>query len=251
LAAVLAVAGGTAIVTARAADPSALWHIVNDRCVPNEQKDANPSPCALVELSDGVDKGYAILKDIDGATQFLLIPTIRTSGIESFSILDPDAPNYWDAAWRARYFVEERAQQPLPRDDISLAINSSAGRTQDQFHIHIDCVRADVKAALAAHQSGIAAVWSPFPVPLAGHMYQAMRIEAAYLGEVNPFRLLADSDPKIAADMGRHTLVVVGITFAGDKPGFVILDDHADLASGDRASGSQLQDRACAVAKAN
>jgi CDP-diacylglycerol pyrophosphatase len=249
VAGVVALAAVGAMVTARAADPSALWHIVNDRCVPHEQKDHDPSPCALVELSDGVEKGYAILKDINGATQFLLIPTERTSGIESFSILVSDAPNYWDEAWRARYFVEERAQQPLPRDDLSLAINSTVGRSQDQLHIHIDCVRPDVRDALAAHQSEITPLWLPFPVPLAGHQYRAMRVEGDSLGDANPFRLLADSDPKIAADMGQHTLVVVGMSFAGDKPGFVVLDDHADLAAGDRASGEDLQDHACALAK--
>jgi CDP-diacylglycerol pyrophosphatase len=203
-----------------------------------------------VELENGVEKGYAVLKDIVGATQFLLIPTLRISGIESFSILDPDAPNYWDAAWRARYFVEERAQQPLPRDDISLAINSAVGRTQDQLHIHIDCVRADVKAALAAHQADITAVWTPFPVPLVGHTYRAMRVESDYLGDANPFRLLADSDPKIASDMGQYTLVVVGMTFTGGKPGFVVLDGHADAATGDHASGEELQDHACELAAA-
>jgi CDP-diacylglycerol pyrophosphatase len=239
-----------AFVAARAADPSALWHIVNDRCVPNEQKDHDPSPCSLVELSDGVDKGYAILKDIVGATQFLLIPTARIGGIEAFSILDPEAPNYWDDAWRARYFVEERAQQPLPREDVSLAINSSVGRSQDQLHIHIDCIRGDVKAALRAHQSDIVGVWTPFPVPLAGHQYQAIRVDGDTLGAVNPFRLLADRDPKIAGNMGKYTLAVVGMTFTGGQPGFVVLGDHADPPAGDRASAEELQDHACAVAQA-
>jgi CDP-diacylglycerol pyrophosphatase len=242
----LAVAGPAV----RAADPSALWHIVNDRCVPHTQKEHDPSPCSLVDLSNGVDQGYAILKDLVGDTQFLLIPTARTSGIEAFAILDPDAPNYWDDAWGSRYFVEERAQQPLPREDMSLAINSAVGRTQDQLHIHIDCVRSDVKATLAAHMADIQGVWTPFPVPLAGHSYRAIRVDGEALGQVNPFRLLANSDPKIAADMGHHTLVVVGMTYANGTPGFVVLDDQANEASGDHASGEELQDHACAVAKA-
>jgi CDP-diacylglycerol pyrophosphatase len=249
LAAGLASAAVAAPAAARAADPSALWHIVSGQCVPHVEKDHDPSPCSLVDLSDGVDRGYAILKDIVGATQFLLIPTLRVGGIEAFSLLDPDAPNYWDEAWRARYFVEERAQQPLPREDISLAINSSVGRSQDQLHIHIDCVRADVKAALAAHQSDLGVAWTSFPVPLAGHDYRAIRVDGDALGQVNPFRLLADSDPKIASDMGLQTLVVVGMIFSGNQPGFVVLADHADLAAGDRASGEELQDHDCALAK--
>jgi CDP-diacylglycerol pyrophosphatase len=246
----LALIGVTAVLAARAADPSALWHIVNDRCVPHEQHEDDPDPCALVDLTNGVERGYAILKDRVGATQFLLIPTIRTSGIEAFSILDPDAPNYFDLAWRARYFVEERAQEPLPRDDIALAINSSFGRSQNQLHIHIDCVRGDVKVALAAHKAAIRPVWTDFPEPLAGHHYRAIRVDGDYLGSTNPFQLLAGSDPKIAANMGPHTLVVVGMTFDGGQNGFVVLDDHADPATGDRGSGEELQDHDCKVAPA-
>ncbi len=68
---------------AHAADPSALWKIVHGRCVPDEQAHNDPAPCTAVDLAGG----DAVLKDIVGATQFLLIPTQRTSGIESPAIL--------------------------------------------------------------------------------------------------------------------------------------------------------------------
>ena len=47
--------------------------------------------------------------------------------------------------------------------------------------------------------------------------------------------------------MGRHTLVVVGMVFAGKVPGFIMLDDRADLAHGDWGSGEELQDHSCAL----
>jgi CDP-diacylglycerol pyrophosphatase len=246
--AALAIVAAAALVKARAADPSALWHIVHDKCVPHEQTDHDPSPCAEVDLSEGVDRGYAVLKDLVGRAQFLLIPTARMRGIESPEVLDPNGPNYWDDAWKAHYFVEDRVQAPLARNDIALAINSAFGRTQDQLHIHIDCVRPDVKAALAAHQGAVGPVWTRFPVPLAGYHYRAVRVEAEFLGRVNPFRLLADSDPRIAADMGDHTLAVIGMSFANGNPGFIILDGKVNLAAGDRGSAETLQDHACAVA---
>ena len=58
-----------------AANPDALWKIVHDQCVPDQQQNHNPAPCALVDQNKGDAKGYAILKDIVGATQYLLIPT--------------------------------------------------------------------------------------------------------------------------------------------------------------------------------
>ena len=234
---VVALSAGLA---ARAANPSALWQIVHDRCVPDEQQKQDPAPCAAVDLS----RGYAVLKDLVGKTQFLLIPTARVSGIDDPAILAPDAPNYWQPAWEARRFVEQRAGQAIPRDKLSLAINSSVGRTQDQLHIHVDCVRADVRDAVMQHADAIGSQWTEFPVPLAGQRYRAMRLEQAEPGATNPFRLLAQSiDPK---DMPWHTLVLVGTDFAG-KPGFVLFDDRADLPAGDRAAGEQLQDHDCAL----
>jgi CDP-diacylglycerol pyrophosphatase len=233
---------------ANAADPSALWKIVNGQCVPQEQTERDPAPCSEVDLAQGVQKGFVVLKDIRGVAQFLLIPTARISGIEDPAILAPDATNYWDAAWQARSFVEQRLHTRLPRDAISLAINSSVSRTQNQLHIHIDCIRPDVRDALAANLNKIERVWTPFPVPLAGHTYRSIRIDHETLGAVNPFRVLADSDPPIQGDMGTHTLVLVGEAFGDNTSGFVLLDDHADLAAGDYASGEQLQDHTCALA---
>ncbi len=226
-----------------AADPSALWHIVHDRCVPDAQQHGDPAPCASVDLAHG----DAVLKDRDGATQFLVIPTARVSGIEDPAILSSDAPNYWDAAWQARRYVEQRAGHALPRDVLSLAINSVSGRTQDQLHIHVDCLRADVRAALAAHVADVGAQWGDFPVPLAGHHYRAMRLSGAELGFTNPFRLLAAGVKQ--GEMGEHTLVLAGVVFAPDQPGFFLLDDRSDLAAGDRGSGEELQDHDCALAR--
>jgi CDP-diacylglycerol pyrophosphatase len=234
-----------AVVAVRAADPDALWKIVNGQCVPDAQLHADPSPCSLVNFLDG----YAILKDRDGATQFLLIPTTRITGIESPELLAPNAPNYFADAWGARSFVDETARRRLPRDALSLAINSESGRTQNQLHIHIDCVRADVRDALAQHTAAIGGAWAPFPVPLAGHSYRAMRVAGDTLANANPFKLLADGVPGARDDMGQQTLVTVGATMPDGKPGFVLLNDHVDAATGDRASGEELQDHDCALAR--
>jgi CDP-diacylglycerol pyrophosphatase len=233
-----------------AADPSALWKIVDGACVPHQRATNDPSPCAEVQLSDGIGKGFAILKDIRGATQYLLIPTARIGGIEDPAILAPNAENYWADAWDARAFIEDRLHHTLPRSSVSLAINSVYGRTQDQLHIHIDCIRADVRDSITANLDRIGREWAPYPVTLSGHTYRAIRVEQANLGTVNPFRVLADKEAGARADMGAHTLVLVGMTFPADgQDGFVLLDDQASLMAGDRASGEELQDHDCAVAR--
>jgi CDP-diacylglycerol pyrophosphatase len=209
---------------------------------PTRGEHDDPAPCAMVDLSAGEEQGYAVLKDINGATQFLLIPTEQISGIESPAILAPGATNYFAAAWGARSFVDERSGQTLPRDWVSLAVNSEVSRSQNQLHIHIDCIRADVHEALTAHAAEVGSVWTPFPVPLAGHPYSAIAVTGDDLDAVNPFALLADGVGGARADMGLETLVVVGAIGADGQPGFVILAGRADDTTGDTGSGEELQD---------
>lgn len=223
------------------ADPNALWNIVSGQCVPNEMRADDPAPCALVDLDRGDAGGYAVLKDMEGARQFLVIPTQRITGIESPAVLEPGATNYFAAAWHAKSFVDERAGQVLPRTWVSLAINSELARSQNQLHIHVDCVRADVHAVLQSHASAIGPTWAPFPVPLAGDPYSALAVWGENL-EVNPFVLLADGLAGARADMGARTLAVVGMVGADGRPGFVILAGQAGAVPGDVANGEDLQD---------
>src|ERR1700719_362366 len=47
-----------------------LWQIVNKMCVPEQTQNHDPKPCAEVDLKEGSGRGFAILKDIRGETQF-------------------------------------------------------------------------------------------------------------------------------------------------------------------------------------
>ena len=195
----------------------------------------------MVDLDAGQDNGYVVYKDITGARQYLLMPTARITGIESPALLAPGATNYFAAAWRARSFSEARAGGTLPRDWISLAVNSAVSRSQNQLHIHIDCLSTDVHEALSRYAAAVGDTWAPFPAPLAGHTYAAIAVAGEDLA-VNPFVLLADGMPGARADMGINTLVVVGATEVRGGPGFIVLADRADGETGDFAGGEALQD---------
>lgn len=207
---------------------------MNGQCVPDQLRDGDPAPCTEVNIEAGEERGYAVLKDSEGADQFLLIPTARVTGIEDPAVREPGGPNYFEEAWGARVYTENANGGTLPRDWISLAVNSVPGRTQDQLHIHIDCLRADVHQAIADSAGSIGPAWAPLPVPLAGDNYQAIAIGT--LAAVNPFALATDS-----ADAAPSTVVVVG---AGtpEHPGFVVLRRTAAPGSDDPAAGENLQD---------
>ena len=135
LAALLGFAALAAPLSA-AADPNTLWNIVHGKCVPDERAKGDPAPCLAVHLKSG----YAVLKDNSGATQVLVIPTAKVTGIEDPKVLAAAAPNYFAFAWTARSFVDGFAKQTLPRDELTLAVNSIDGRSQNQLHIHVDCI---------------------------------------------------------------------------------------------------------------
>lgn len=232
---------------ASAGDRNALWKIVHDQCVVHQGQGAAPAPCEALDLRDGAGGGFAILKDRVGTAQYLLIPTARVSGIESPDLLAAGATNYWVAAWDERHLLDQRLDRALGRDDVGLAVNSMVGRTQDQLHIHIDCIRPDVKAALGSLGSAIGTQWSPLPAKLRGHSYWAMRVAGGELGASNPFALLADGMPSAKAEMGLRTLVVTGGRFADGDEGFYVLTDRVDETTGDRASGEELLDHDCQV----
>ena len=222
---------------------NALWHVVHDLCVSDARLTGLPAPCLAVNRRGG----YAVLKDLRGRTQVLLIPTARVRGIESPKLLAVGSPNYWQAAWASRRFFEHEAGSAVAREDIGMAINSAYGRSQEQLHIHIDCVRPDVKAALAAHEDDIGEQWSPFPEVLSGERYIARRVDGAELGERDPFKLLATGDPDARNDMGAWTLAVIGTQFADGKPGFILLAAEGGVAGNVLGAGESLLDHGCAL----
>ena len=229
-------------MTERRSGRDVLWHIVHDECVPEAEGKLSGTPhCVYVDLLEH----YVIMKDTRGVAQLLFMPTELIPGIESPELLGPDAANFFQEAWDSRGYLAQFLHKSLPRDEVSLAINSEGGRTQDSLHIHIDCVREDVAKALREHGGEVKGQWAPFPVPLAGHPYLAMRIDGDLLS-TNPFTLLADGIPGARGDMGERTLVLVGATFEGRYPGFILLEDHAS--GTDRASGEELQDHSCTIA---
>jgi CDP-diacylglycerol pyrophosphatase len=88
-----------------------LWAVIHDICVPAYQSIGVGFPCAEVSIADGLERGFAVLRAPSSATHVIVVPTALISGIESPALLRENAPNYWEAAWDARRFVEEGARE--------------------------------------------------------------------------------------------------------------------------------------------
>ncbi len=245
LAIAIVVLAGALHPTPAAADRDALWRIVHDQCVPHEQQFHSALPCLDVNEAFGT----ATLKDRRGIGQILVIPTARISGIEDPAILDPAAPHVFAIGWQQVGAVRALANSPLPPDTLSLAVNSRYGRGQDQLHVHVDCLKLDIRSLLHDHLGAVAQDWAPFLVPLAGHAYWARRVATLDRPGSSPFQLVVTGIPQASSDMGAMTIVAVGAMEAGE-PFFILLAGRADLAGGNRGSGEELQDHDCAAARA-
>lgn len=228
-------------------DSGVLWRLVRDGCVPAARRQAYPpKPCVEVSAPPGeFERGYAVLKDIRGRYQYLVLPVVRITGIESAAVVTPDAPNYFADAWVARLYVEAALHKTVPRDDLSLAVNSEYGRTQNQLHIHVDCVRPDVHDVLRKLLPTLTTRWTTLPVRLQGHVYRAEWVAGASL-TINPFRALADGLPA-GAPMGSYGLAVIGARSATGQPGFILLATRAGTTDNNDGSAEELQDHNCAV----
>jgi CDP-diacylglycerol pyrophosphatase len=217
-----------------------LREIIQQQCVPHWLHDQDPAPCLSVTLDAGSDfaRGSAVLPDRKGGAHFLLIPLESVSGIESSALWAPGALNYFQAAWAARFALTKIVGREVPRNAVGLAVNSRSVRSQDQLHIHLECLRQRVHEALAASAESLGSNWASIDI-VGGH-YQALRVMGADLGETNPFKLLAERLPGPRETMGAYTLVVAGMDFK-EGPGFAV------LASQSSPGGELLLDSSCAL----
>jgi CDP-diacylglycerol pyrophosphatase len=192
-----------------------LWPLVQ-RCLAHQAATGDPAPCLLVDPA----KGFAVLRDIRGTSQFLLVATERRWGIEDPRIEASDAPNYFAEAWSARDCVAAAAGHAVPDGELSLAINSTAARSDGQLHIHIDRLRPEVASALRRDAR---------EVTLLGYRYRLRHVDSL---DTNLFAVLAAAT---GGAIGGETIVVAG----DPRGGFFVLDDHVH--EGDAAGGEELQ----------
>ncbi len=151
LAAAIAVAGCAASRDHPGTGPSALWTIVS-RCV--DRQTAAYCSCPPFELSccgnpstpdaDVVwarTADFVVIRDLrmcgcpPGFVSGLAMPVTRVSGIE-----DPRRPEgIWPFAWEA-------ARARIPDEQaIGLVLNPPDARTQNQMHVHLLRLRAEVR----------------------------------------------------------------------------------------------------------
>jgi CDP-diacylglycerol pyrophosphatase len=202
-----------------------LWQVVR-ACVADYKLTGTPFPCLEVSISGGEALGNVVMRP-PLSEDTILTPTRRIKGIEDPFLKSPEAPNYFDAAWRARMFLEAADGEAPARDDIALFVNSATVRTQDQLHIHVGCLVPYARRMLAAAAPTIPmGEWAQIGPVVPHTMFWAYRIPGTELANVNPFRLAAEELGDKTNGPGDLTVVVVGVRVDSDDQ-FLILASYA------------------------
>jgi CDP-diacylglycerol pyrophosphatase len=105
------------------ASRAALWRVVQ-ACVLSHSLTGAAFPCLDVNVTDGTERGYVILRPPFSASDLILSPTRRIVGVEDPSLQALDSPNYFEDAWNARKFLQGARQGPIAHDSVVLAVNS-------------------------------------------------------------------------------------------------------------------------------
>lgn len=218
----------------------ALWQVVRT-CAIAAQTVGVPFPCEQVTLASDDAPGSAIIKSPLHRTEFLLMPLEAAAGVESPAVRGDDSSLLWQRAWETRSMVEARLGRDLPRTSIALVVNSGIARSQDQFHIHVDCVAPSVERKLALYGPKEEGRWQLFRQTLMGQRYWVKAVDKPDLDTTNVIGLIAAGLPRARDAMYRVNVVVVGAELAGGRPGFYI------LANSDKAAAERLMDHSCAM----
>ncbi|MEW5494407.1 CDP-diacylglycerol diphosphatase [Enterobacter cloacae] len=222
-------------------DTNALWKIVNEQCVPNQEQNNDPTPCLKVDLSDR----YVLFKDSKGPVHDLVMPTYKVSGIESPELQLDGTPPFFAFAWSERKHLDTEAGRPLPDSTVSLAVNSKYGRSQDQLHIHVSCLKDNVSAVLESEGANISNEWKPIQQKIEGHEYIARKLNGTDLEKEDPIKLLNDYVKNINDKIGNYGLAV---SFLRDGS-VVALATRFDLLSLNLGSAGEIQDYSCQMQK--
>ncbi|GJD84443.1 CDP-diacylglycerol diphosphatase [Methylobacterium haplocladii] len=184
--ALLVVAGAAAAEVTR----DTLW-VVTRTCVAAQSTFGKPFPCLRVDLGNAATPGFAVLKAPLLKTEVVVMPIAKIVGLEDMSLRSAAGAAYWRATMGSRHYVTDSLNGRLDLRNVGMAVNSRGGRSQDQLHIHLDCVQPAVRAILRSHAGAFTREWSLLPFPLEHERYYGRMIPETALEDLNPFAALA------------------------------------------------------------
>ncbi|WP_313571678.1 CDP-diacylglycerol pyrophosphatase [Pantoea piersonii] len=235
-----------ALLLTGCARSDALWMVAQDLCMTNYHYRHDPAPCQQIYQPQSKEQGFSILQNPRYKYHFILVPNLAMSGIESISLSRAGRTDYFGYAWLMRYRLMSAYGADVPDDMLGLAINSAWGRSQNQLHIHLTCLREDVRRQLQAERPYIDEQWRPLPDRLLNHTYYARRVMQPTVMGIYPIALVARDFRLSSPELADYGIALIPTTFSGEK-GFILLTTRRGWDRGNRASVESLLDKRCEI----
>lgn len=216
-----------------------LWQIINERCMPNFRHTQDPSPCIKVDTK----QNFALYRAKTGAIHFLLLPLQPISGIESQQLFSFSAIDYLALGWQERQIVARAFGRPVGDDALAISINSVSGRSQNQLHLHLSCLRQDIRAYLQ-QWSKSAQVDGWQPIRLRHHDYLVRTLSLPQMKQKNLFQRIAAEVANFRSNSGEYGVALTRLTDGR----MVLLVVRRALWKMNFAHPEELQDTQCSAA---
>ncbi|MCW0379538.1 CDP-diacylglycerol pyrophosphatase [Xanthomonas sacchari] len=217
-----------------------LWHLVHRRCEINAWHSGVPVPCRILDPA----QGYALLQDTRGRAHAWLVPTRRITGAADPTLQRQDTPNYFWLAWRARGVLSDLLGAPVPDTAVAIAGDAQTVYSQNQLHLRIACLRADIREQLAVAGPHWDAHWNGYW--LKGRRYYLRTLSEAELAQRSPFLRVAEELPGASGNLGRYGLA---LTMLQDGRFVLLALPRTLLGRGANLGAARvLQDENCATA---
>jgi CDP-diacylglycerol pyrophosphatase len=186
------------------------------------------------------ERGYVIVKD-NARTKpdaYLIIPVAAVTGIEDKQVFHSPVADFWQYGWE-----ESTRFLRVPHRAVALAINSMAGRSEKQLHIHISCVRPDVASVLERDRRLGYDPSQPRQLRLKpeNHVYRVV-LARNLVRDDSPFQTVSEM-PGARDAMGKQSIAVIGSRI---PEMYYVLDTVAG--PGNNGAAEELLDQTCASA---
>lgn len=212
-----------------------LRQVTTGMCASNAWLTGQPAPCRQVVENPG----FAVLRAPGEAQHFILVPLRPLRGLESPALWQPGQPNWFGLAWRQRWYLSAWGPAAVADDLVGLALNAPSGRSQDQLHVHLACLRPELRQQLWQLAPGMDDQWRALPMALAGSRYQVRRLSETQLLAADFFPALA-ADPPYPVPDPRLSLALVALPSRDASRHFLLLAGRAGSQPGDQGSAERL-----------
>lgn len=206
---------------------NALWNLVE--CC----KQGKDTHCVIYNPNDA----YIVAKDASKSKpeSYLIIPSIKMTGIEDSQTLNTPTLDIWQYGW-----TESLKMRKFDESNLGLAINSRQGRDQDQLHIHMSCVKSGVFKAL----EGVKVSSDPksptkLQLPPNNNNYEAVLLKSL-VGNSSPFKILRQLPHVNAQNISEQSVAIVK---GRDPQTFVFLNTYAH--DKDQGEAEELLNQTC------